>query len=127
MEIKQKELNKWAEILLDHSLQGVKNGDIILIGGELAAWPLISTLQEKILKAGGMADSCLRPPDNERGRVWGAAVARFGRMANLATAPRWQKLRNETANKFIEILGMEQPELSRSPAGPMTRSMTWRR
>lgn len=121
MKIEQKKLNKWAKILLDHSLQGVKKGDIVLIGGELAAWPLISTLQDKILKAGGMADISLRPPDNERGRVWGAAVARLGRMSNLATAPRWQRLRNETANKFIEILGMEHPELSRSPAGPLLK------
>lgn len=118
MKIERKELDKWAAILLDHSLRGIRKGDMVFIGGELAAWPLISALQEKILKAGGMADINIRPPDNERGRVWGAAVARLGRLENLSSAP-WQKLRYETANKFIEILGMERPELARAPSGPV--------
>lgn len=119
MKIDRKELDKWADILLDHSLRGIRKGDKVFIGGEMAAWPLISALQDKILKAGGMADINIRPPDNERGRVWGAAVARFGRLDNLSAAPRWQRLRYETANKFIEVLGMERPELARAPAGPV--------
>lgn len=121
MEIKKKLLNKWASILLDHSLRGVVPGDIVMVKGEAAAWPLISVLQEKILKAGAMADIFLVPPDNERGKAWGATAARLLPAARFKGLPPWQKSRHEAFTKYIEILGMDFPGLTRNACGPAAR------
>lgn len=110
-------LYKWAAILLEHSLKGVVPSDIIMIKGEAAAWPLISVLQEKILKAGALADVFLVPPDNERGRVWGATAARLLRPGRFKSVPPWQRSRYENFTKYIEILGMESPGLTQDTYG----------
>jgi aminopeptidase len=121
MTIKRSMLNKWADIILGHSLRGINSKDMVMIKGEAAAWPLISVLQEKILKSGGMADIFLVPPDNERGRVWGAAVARLGDISRLKAIPGWQRQRYEAFTKYIEILGMERPELTQGAIGPLMK------
>jgi aminopeptidase len=114
-------LDKWADILLTRSLGGVRPGETVMIRGEHAAWPLIELLQEKILRSGGMADIAMAPPDNERGRIWSAAVSRLGDLRNLRAAPAWQRLRNEAADKVIEILGMEDPEAAKCAEGPVMK------
>lgn len=105
-------LNKWADIILNNSLHGTKPNDVIMVKGEAISWPLIAVLQEKILKAGAMADVFIVPPDNENGRVYGAAVAKYAKPESLVL-PEWQKMRYRGMTKYIEILGMETPEAMR--------------
>ena len=62
--ISQKELDTWANYLLDYSLGGVNKNDVIMIKGEHITWPLMSVLQDKIFAAGGIADVNLVAPDN---------------------------------------------------------------
>ena len=50
-DIRKKDLEVWANYLLDHSLGGIKSDDIVMIKGEHVCWPLISVLQDKIFRA----------------------------------------------------------------------------
>jgi aminopeptidase len=109
--ISQKELETWADYLLDYSLSGVKKNDIIMIKGEHITWPLMSVLQDKIFAAGGIADINLVAPDNDRGKVWGASMARHGNMKQIERVPKWHEDRYKAMTKYIEILGAESPEL----------------
>ena len=111
IEIRKEDLEIWADYLLDYSLDGVKPDDVIMVKGERIAWPLISVLQDKIFAAGGIADICLVPPDNDRGKVWGAAIARHGTVEQIARVPAWQRARYEAMTKYVEVLGAERPEL----------------
>jgi aminopeptidase len=117
--IKKNVFDKWADILLNHALKGIVAADVVMIKGESAAWPLISALQEKIYKAGALADVFLVPPDNERGRAWGATAARLGKPPRFKRLPQWQKHRYAEFTKYIEILGMEAPALVRNADGPL--------
>lgn len=109
--INQKELETWADYLLDYSLGGVKKDDIIMIKGEHITWPLTSVLQDKIFAAGGIADVNLIAPDNDRGKVWGASMARHGSKEQIERVPQWHEDRYKAMTKYIEILGAEAPEL----------------
>ena len=109
--IQQKELEIWADYLLDYSLEGIKENDVVMIKGEHITWPLISVLQDKIIAAGAIADVNLVPPDNDRGKVWGASMARHGSMRQIDNVPSWHKARYEAMTKYIEILGSEDPSL----------------
>ena len=109
--VDQKDLETWAGYLLDYSLEGVKETDVIMIKGEHITWPLMSVLQDKIIKAGGIADINIVAPDNDRGKVWGASMARHGTLAQIDRVPDWQKTRYKTMTKYIEILGSENPDL----------------
>lgn len=111
IEVSQKDLNTWADYLLDHSLAGIKPDDIVMIKGERIVWPLMSILQDKIFKAGGIADINLVAPDNNRGQVWGASIARHGTVEQIQRVPEWNRTRYEAMTKYIEILGAEAPEL----------------
>jgi len=71
VEISRENLNTWANYLLEHSLDGIKPEDVVMIKGERIVWPLMSILQDKIFAAGGIADINLVAPDNNRGQVWG--------------------------------------------------------
>jgi len=110
-QIKQEDLNKWADYLLNHSLGGINKDDIVMIKGEHIAWPLISVLQDKIFAAGALADVNLVAPDNNRGQVWGASIAKHGTLKQINDTPDWHKARYENMTKYIEILGAEAPEL----------------
>lgn len=103
-------IDKFADLLLNHSLGGITKRDVVMIKGEAIAWPLIAALQVKILKAGGLPDIFLIPPDNERGRVWSATVAKHAAPERLYM-PESHLLRYKEFTKYIEILGMENPEL----------------
>ena len=89
VEISRKELETWADCLLFHSLGGVTGSDVVMIKGERIAWPLMSVLQDKVFAAGGIADVCLVPPDNDRGKVWGASMAKHGTVEQIRRVPAW--------------------------------------
>lgn len=109
--ISHEELETWAGYLLDYSLGGVKKDDIIMVKGEHITWPLMSVLQDKIFAAGGIADINIVAPDNDRGKVWGASMARHGTIEQIQRVPAWHVERYKVMTKYIEILGAENPEL----------------
>jgi aminopeptidase len=109
-DIEKKDLEVWADYLLDYSLNATKSDDIVMIKGEHVCWPLISVLQDKIFAAGGMADVNLIAPDNDRGKVWGASIARHGTVEQIMQVPKWHEERYKVMTKYIEILGAESPE-----------------
>lgn len=111
VKISKNDLNRWADFLLDHSLGGVQNYDTIMVKGEHIAWPLISVLQDKIFAAGGIADINIVAPDNNRGQVWGASIAKHGSVEQIKKVPDWHRARYESMTKYIEILGAEDPSL----------------
>lgn len=109
--IGSRDLEIWADCLLNHSVGGVTPDDVVMLKGERIAWPLLSVLQDKVFAAGAVADVCLVPPDNDRGKVWGASIARHGSIAQIERAPRWHRARYEIMTKYIEVLGAEAPEM----------------
>jgi aminopeptidase len=111
VEIDRRDLETWAGILLDHSIGGVTPDDVVMIKGEHVAWPLISILQDRVFAAGAIADVCLVPPDNDRGRVWGASIARHGTVAQIERTPAWHRARYEAMTKYVEVMGAESPQL----------------
>jgi aminopeptidase len=111
VQIRRGDLETWADYLIDHSLSGVGPDDVVMVKGERITWPLMSILQDKIFSRGAIADVCLVPPDNDRGKVWGASIARHGSVAQIERVPEWHRLRYEAMTKYIEVLGAESPEL----------------
>jgi len=108
--IQKDDLEIWANYLLNYSLGGIKSDDIVMVKGEHVCWPLISVLQDKIFAAGAIADINLVAPDNDRGRVWGASIARHGSVKKIMQVPPWHEERYKSMTKYIEILGAESPE-----------------
>jgi len=115
--IEKKYLETWANYLLNYSLGGIKSNDIIMLKGEPICWPLLSILQDKIFAAGAIADINLVAPDNDRGKVWGASMAKFGSVPQIQQVPSWLEERYQKMTKYIEILGAESPELFRNLPG----------
>ena len=109
--INKSDLEKWADYLLEYSLAGVRPDDVIMVKGENICWPLISVLQDKIFAAGGIADVNIVAPDNDRGKVWGASMAKFGSPEQIEKVPEWQIDRYKNMTKYIEILGSSDPSL----------------
>jgi aminopeptidase len=109
--VSQQDLETWADYLLNHSLGGIEPEDVVMIKGEHICWPLISMLQDKIFAAGAIADINLVAPDNDRGKVWGASITRFGTVKQINRIPQWHHQRYEAMTKYIEILGSENPAL----------------
>ena len=110
-DIAKNDLEKWADYLLDYSLGGVKKDDIIMVKGENICWPLMSVLQDKIFAAGGIADINITAPDNDRGKIWGNSIAKFGSTEQIHRVPEWHIERYKAMTKFIEVLGVSNPEL----------------
>lgn len=111
VEISEKDLHVWADYILNHSLEGIAPQDVVMIKGECIVWPLMSILQDKIFAAGAIADINLVAPDNNRGQVWGASMARYGKAGQIHRTPEWHRVRYENMSKYIEILGAENPAL----------------
>lgn len=111
VKISSRDLETWADCLLNHSVGGVTPDDVVMLKGERIAWPLLSVLQDKVFAAGAVADVCLVPPDNDRGKVWGASIARHGTIAQVERVPSWHRARYEAMTKYIEVLGAEAPEM----------------
>ncbi|MCK5057890.1 MAG: aminopeptidase [Candidatus Aminicenantes bacterium] len=109
--IAQKDLEKWTDFILLHSLGGINPGDVVMVKGEHITWPLLSVIQDKIIAAGATADINMVAPDNNRGQVWGAAMAKHGALEQIEQTPHWHQLRYEAMTKYIEILGAENPSL----------------
>ena len=107
--IGSKELEVWAGYLLDHSLGGISADDCVMIKGEAVCWPLMAVLERKVIEAGGIPDVFLVPPNNERGRAWSAAMARYGTEEQLKRIPDWHRDRYNAMNKYVEVLGAEDP------------------
>ena len=109
--IEQHELEKWAGFLLEHSLGGINPEDRVMIKGERVCWPLIAVLERKVTEAGAVPDVYLVPPNNERGRVWSATMARAGSSEQIERVPEWHRARYESMTKYVEVLGGEDPAL----------------
>lgn len=107
--VAREELERWAGILLEHSLGGITPADRVMIKGERICWPLMAALQRGVIAAGGVPDVYLVPPDNERGRVWSAAMGALATAEQLAAVPEWYRRRHEDMTKYIEVLGAEDP------------------
>lgn len=112
--ISKNDLETWSNYLLNYSLGGITADDVVMLKGEHICWPLLSTLQDKIFAAGAIADLYLVAPDNDRGRVWGAAMAKYGSIDQIKRVPTWLEERYKKMTKYIEILGAESPELFRN-------------
>ncbi len=109
--INRHDLETWADYLVNYSLGGVGAGDLVMIKGEHITWPLMSVLQDIIIKSGALVDINLVAPDNDRGKVWGAAMARYGTTGQIEKVPQWMHDRYNAMTKYIEILGAEDPSL----------------
>ncbi len=103
------DLEVWAALLLDHSLGGISPDDRVMLKGERICWPLLEALQRRVANAGAVPDVYLVPPDNERGRVWSATVARHAGPQQLERVPAWHRGRYESMTKYVEVLGAEDP------------------
>lgn len=122
-EIRREDLQKWADYLLNHSLGGVKPGERVMIKGERIGWPLMELLEEGVIKAGGIPDVYLVPPNNERGRVWSSAMVRHGSGEQIDAVPEWHKGRYESMDKYVEVLGAESPSVYANLSGDETRKL----
>ncbi|ANM30497.1 hypothetical protein ABI59_14325 [Acidobacteria bacterium Mor1] len=111
VEISEKDLETWAEYLLSYSLGGIEPDDVVMLKGEPVTWPLLSKLQDKVFAAGAIADLNLVAPDNDRGKVFGASIARHGSVEQIARVPGWHRERYESMTKYVEVMGSERPEL----------------
>ncbi|MBZ0177889.1 MAG: aminopeptidase [Melioribacteraceae bacterium] len=108
-EISRKDLETWAKYLIDYSLNGVTPDDVVMIKGEKICWPLMSVLQDMIFEKGAIADVNIVARDNDRGKVWGASMAKYGSIEQAKKVPSWHIKRYEEMTKYIEILGAEDP------------------
>ncbi len=109
--IRESDLETWAAFLVDHSLGGIRPGERVMVKGERIGWPLMAVLERKVVVAGGIPDVCLVPPNNDRGRVWSAAMGLHGRPEQIAAVPAWNRARYEDFDKYVEVLGAEDPSL----------------
>ncbi len=107
--IDQRDLEIWAGFLLDHSVGGVGPGDRVMIKGEPVCWPLMAVLERKTIEAGAVPDVYLVAPNNDRGKVWSAAMGRWGSTEQIEQIPAWHRERYESMTKYIEVLGAEDP------------------
>ena len=46
--ISQKDLETWADYLVNYSLGGIKPEDVVMIKGEHICWDLMSVIQDKV-------------------------------------------------------------------------------
>ncbi|MEJ2104160.1 MAG: aminopeptidase [Ignavibacteriaceae bacterium] len=122
-EIAKKDLETWADYLLNYSLEGITKEDVVMIKGENICWPLMSVLQDKIFAAGGIADMNIVAPDNDRGKVWGNSIAIHGTLEQINKVPQWHIDRYNAMTKYIEILGVSNPELFQNGKGDLTKEI----
>ncbi len=107
--IDSKDLETWAGFLLEHSIGGVTPADRVMIKGERICWPLMEVLERRVIEAGAVPDVLLVPPNNDRGRVWSAAMGRAASPEQLARTPEWLRERYAAMTKYVEVLGAEDP------------------
>ncbi|MBI5439617.1 MAG: aminopeptidase [Deltaproteobacteria bacterium] len=102
-------LDLWARLLVTHSIGGVTREDRVMIKGERIAWPLMERIERDVIAAGAVPDVYIVPPNNERGKVWSAAMGRGAGEEQLARVPDWHHERYASMTKYIEVLGAESP------------------
>ncbi|MEN8165691.1 MAG: aminopeptidase, partial [Acidobacteriota bacterium] len=107
--ISQADLETWAGFLLDHSLGGITPDDRVMIKGERICWPLMEILERRVIESGATPDVLLVPPNNDRGRVWSSTMGRTGTPEQIEAVPDWHRARYESMNKYVEVLGAEDP------------------
>ena len=107
--IDQRDLETWAGFLLEHSVGGVGPGDRVMLKGEPVCWPLLAVLERKVIESGAVPDVNLVAPNNDRGKVWSAAMGRAASAEQLEELPAWHGERYESMTKYIEVLGAEDP------------------
>lgn len=107
--IAPEKLDAWARLLVTHSIGGVTPADRVMIKGERIAWPLMERVEREVIAAGGVPDVLLVPPNNERGKVWSAAMGRGATEEQLARVPEWHRERYASMTKYVEVLGAESP------------------
>jgi len=107
--IDKHDLETWAGFLLDHSVGGVGPGDRVMIKGEPVCWPLMAVLERKTIEAGAIPDVNLVAPNNDRGKVWSAAMGRAASVEQIEQIPDWHRERYQNMTKYIEVLGAEDP------------------
>lgn len=117
------DLETWASFLLEHSLGGIVPEDRVMIKGERICWPLMAVLERKVLEAGAVPDVLLVPPNNDRGRVWSAAMGRHGNQWQLERVPDWHRARYESMTKYVEVLGAEDPTLFAGLSAPQAQAL----
>lgn len=122
-EIAKNDLEKWADYLLDYSLGGIKKDDVVMVKGESICWPLMSVLQDKIFASGGIADINIIAPDNDRGKVWGNSIAKHGSQEQINKVPQWHLDRYKSMTKYIEILGVSNPEYFRNAKEELSKEI----
>lgn len=119
-------LERWARLLVTHSIGGVTAEDRVMIKGERIAWPLMERIEREVIAAGGVPDVCLVAPNNERGKVWSAAMGRGASPEQLARVPDWHRERYASMTKYVEVLGAESPTayagLSREAAAALAKA-----
>jgi aminopeptidase len=118
-----RDLERWAAILLEHSLGGVGAGDRVMLKGERIAWPLIEVLERRVVEAGAVPDVYLVPPNNDRGRVWSAAMGRWGRPEQLGAVPPWHLARYESMTKYVEVMGSESLDAFAGLSGEQAQAL----
>ncbi len=109
--ISDDDLRTWAGHLLNHALGGIEPDERVMIKGEPITWPLVTILSEEVVKAGGLPDVFLVPPDNNRGAAWGADMARHGTLDQIRQVPDWMVERYKVMDKYVEVLGTARPDL----------------
>lgn len=107
------DLERWAGILIDHSLGGISRGERVMLKGEAECWPLLAVLERKVISAGGVPDVCLVPPNNFRGRVWSASMVNGMRPGDFdedpPVVPDWYRQRYESMDAYVEVMGYSDP------------------
>jgi len=121
--IEAKDLETWAGYLLDHSLGGITPHDRVMIKGERVCWPLMAVLERRVIEAGGVPDVYLIPPNNDRGRVWSAAMGRAASGEQLVRIPGWHGERYQSMTKYVEVLGGEDPAQFRGLAADRAQAL----
>jgi aminopeptidase len=121
--IDSSDLERWSAILLDHSLGGIHPGERVMLKGERICWPLLEVLERGVITAGGIPDVLLVPPNNERGRVFSATMASLGSAEQLAAVPEWHRERYRSMDKYVEVLGAEDPSAYASITAPQVQAL----
>lgn len=103
------QLKKWATTMVDYSIEGVKKGTKIMVRGESITWPLLSVIYDEVVKRGGLPDIEIIPPDHNRGRLWGAAMAQNGSDEQIQEMFAWMRSRFYETDGYIEVMGTQCP------------------
>ena len=61
----------------------------------------MAVLERKVIEAGAVPDVYLVPPNNDRGRVWSATMARSASSKQIESIPDWHRQRYESMTKYV--------------------------